>query len=267
MIASLAMYDLPWLKAANDRLWNEIAVRLREHGVSEIPERLVRNMDLDDVWRSPRLLLGQTCGYPLMSELRETVQLVATPRYRAEGCHEAKHRSAIIVRADDPASALPDLRGRSVGVNSMRSNSGMNLLRAAIAPYAGAEAFFGRVILTGSHARSYAGVVSGRIDVAAIDAVTLEHLRRRYPRRAEAVRVLAWSAPSPGLPLVTAGSTTPETLAALRSALASVSKDPALSDTLETLLIGGFETISLDDYEQVLTLEQASIAQQYLELA
>lgn len=85
MIASLAMYDLPWLKAANDRLWSEIAVRLRDLGVPDVPERLERNMDLEDVWRSPRLLLGQTCGYPLMSDLRETVQLVATPHYRAEG--------------------------------------------------------------------------------------------------------------------------------------------------------------------------------------
>jgi ABC-type phosphate/phosphonate transport system substrate-binding protein len=152
-------------------------------------------------------------------------------------------------------------------VNSFTSNSGMNLFRAAIAPHANARPFFGRVILTSSHARSYAGVLSGRIDVAAIDAVTLAHLRRRFPRRAEAIRVLAWTEPSPGLPLITASATSPETLAALRSALAAISRDPALSDTLATLLIGGFETLSLDDYEAVLALEQASIAQHYPALA
>lgn len=267
MIASLAMYDQPWLQATNDRLWSAIGSHLRSQGVADLPPRLTRGVDLDDVWRSPRLLLGQTCGYPLMSELRETVQLVATPHYRAEGCSGAQHRSAIIVRADDPATTLPDLRGRRLGVNSFRSNTGMNLLRAAVAPYAEAQPFFGRVVLTGSHARSYAGVLSGKIDVAAIDSVTLAHLRSRYPRRAGAVRVLAWTAPSPGLPLVTAASTSPETIAALRSALASVAKDPALCDTLGSLLISGFEVLSLEDYEPVLSLEQASIAQRYLELA
>lgn len=79
--------------------------------------------------------------------------------------------------------------------------------------------------------------------------------------------MLAWTAPSPGLPLVTAASTSPETIAALRSALASVAKDPALCDTLGSLLISGFEVLSLEDYEPVLSLEQASIAQRYLELA
>lgn len=266
MIASLAMYDQPWLQAANDRLWSAVASCLRSQGTADVPEHLTRDVDLDDVWRSPRLLLGQTCGYPLMSELRETVQLVATPHYRAEGCNGVQHRSAIIVRADDPVSTLPELRGRRLGVNNFRSNSGMNLLRAAVAPYAGAKPFFGRVILTGSHARSYVGVLSGKIDVAAIDAVTLEHLRRRYPGRADAVRVLAWTAPSPGLPLVTAAGTSPETIAALRSALASVAADPALRDILDSLLIAGFEMLSLEDYEPVLSLEQASIAQRYPEL-
>lgn len=267
MIASLAMYDQPWLRAANDRLWGAIAARLRDAGVADVPDRLTRHADLDDVWRSSRLLLGQTCGYPLMTELRESVQLVSTPRYRAEGCSGHEHRAAIIVHKDHPARSLAGLRGSHAGVNSLRSNSGMNLLRAAVAPYADGRSFFGRIVLTGAHARSFAGVVSGRIDVAAIDAVALAHLRSRYPQRADAVRVLAWSPASPGLPLISAAETSGETIAALRSALVGVATDPCMRSTLDALLIEDFETLAVEDYQPVLALEQAAATRSYPELA
>ena len=266
MIASLAMYDQPWLQPANDRLWRAIAAHLRAAGHDDVPDRLTRHADLDDVWRSPRLLLAQSCGYPLMADLRETVQIVATPSYRAQGCEGAAHRSAIIVRADHPAERLEDLRGSVLGVNGLRSNSGMNLLRAAIAPLARGEPFFGPIILTGGHARSFAGVSSGKLDVAAIDAVTLAHLRRRYPCRAEHIRVLAWTAPCPGLPLVTASTTSPETIAALRATLHIAASDPAMAQTMETLLIDGFEHLDLADYLPVLAFQDTAISQGYRDL-
>lgn len=263
MIAALPMYDLPWLRAVNDRLWTALARHLRDAGMPGVPDRLDRAADLDDLWRSPDLLLAQSCGYPVVTELRETVQLVATPRYRAEGCDGVLHRSAIVVRADDPARSLADLRGRRAGINAPRSNTGMNLFRAAIAPLAWAGTFFTQVTTTGSHARSLAALLSGRIDVAAIDAVTFAHLRRRYPRHAEAVRVLAWTDATPGLPLVTAAETPPDVIIALRVALERVARDPGSQPHLDALLIDGFEPIGVDRYLPVLALEQQALAQGY----
>lgn len=267
MIAALPMYDLPWLREANDRLWTAVARHLRDAGVVGVADRLDRAADLDDLWRSPELLLAQSCGYPLVTELRETVQLVATPRYRAEGCDGVLHRSAIVVRADHPARTLSDLRGRRAGVNGSRSNTGMNLFRAAIAPLAEAGTFFGKVTNTGSHARSLAALLSRRVDVAAIDAVTFAHLRHRYPRYAKDVRVLAWTDATPGLPLVTAAATPPDVLIALRVALKRVARDPGLRSDLDTLLIGDFEPAPLESYIPVLALEQQAIAQGYPALA
>lgn len=267
MIAALPMYDLPWLREANDRLWTALAGHLREAGVTDVPLRLNRASDLDDLWRSPELLLAQSCGYPLVTELRETVQLVATPRYRADGCEGVRHRSAIVVRADDPAAALTDLRRKRAGVNGLRSNTGMNLFRAALAPLAGAGPLFARITNTGSHARSLAALLSGRIDVAAIDAVTFAHLRRRYPRHAEAVRVLAWTEATAGLPLVTSARTPPEVIAALRAGLTRVAGEPGLRATLDSLLIDGFEAVELESYLPVLALERGAIAHGYPALA
>lgn len=267
MIASLAMYDLPWLRAANDGLWHAVARHLRNAGEEQVPEQLTRGHDLDAVWRSPDLLLGQTCGYPLMTGLRDAVQLVATPCYSADGCVGPTHRSAILVRADHPAQTLADLRGLRLGVNDPCSNSGMNLLRAAIAPLAAGGRFFGEVVATGAHARSFAAVLSGRIDTAAIDAVTLAHLRRRYPRRSGGLRILAWTPPSPALPLVTAAATATSTVAALRRALAAVAADSAIRPILDVLAITGFAELTIADYQPVLALQRDAVAAGYPELA
>jgi len=252
MIASLAMYDLPWLQEANDRLWARIAAAVRDHGVADVPAGLTRGADLEEVWRSPELLLAQSCGYPLMTQLRGRVQLVATPHYDVEGCDGAFHRAAIVVHASNPAASLADLRGARAGLNDPQSNTGMNLFRAAVAPVAGGTAFFGEVLVTGSHAQSLEALAAGRIDVASIDAVTLALIRRHAPEQARAIRILDWTAATPGLPLITSASTPPETVATLRDVLAELNTDPSLG----ALCINGLEIFPVENYDTILRLER-----------
>jgi hypothetical protein len=73
-VAALPMYDGPQIAAANDALWASIAAHLRAHGV-EAPERLARDRDFPALWRNPRLLFGQTCGYPYMN-LNPAVEII-----------------------------------------------------------------------------------------------------------------------------------------------------------------------------------------------
>ena len=174
------MYDLPEIRAANEGLWAAIAAQLRQAGVSA-PASLCRPQALARHWSDPALLLSQSCGYPLL-RLPPHVQVVATPRYRAEGCEGAAYRSALIVRVDDPAATLGDLRDRRCAINGTDSNSGMNLLRAAVAPWARGGRFFGRVEVSGSHLESLARVGDGRADIAAIDCVTLVSSPHRVVR-------------------------------------------------------------------------------------
>src|SRR5579863_6202452 len=61
LVASLAMYDFPSIAEANAELWAAIGGYLRAAGIAA-PEKLERS-GLNDVWRSPRLIFGQTCGY------------------------------------------------------------------------------------------------------------------------------------------------------------------------------------------------------------
>jgi ABC-type phosphate/phosphonate transport system substrate-binding protein len=212
-------------------------------------------------------LLGQTCGYPLMTVFAGQVKLVATPAYRAAGCRGAYHRSAIVVGAEDAVAELAGLRGRRCVINGWDSNSGMNLLRAAVAPLAAASRFFASVVVSGSHRQSLGLVATGGADVAAIDCVSLELIARIDPALVAATRVLAWSPLSPGLPLVTAATTDAATIDALRHALADVAADPTLSAVRAELLIEGFEVLPIEAYAAIPSFEASAVAQGYPRLA
>ncbi|MBV9510479.1 MAG: PhnD/SsuA/transferrin family substrate-binding protein [Caulobacteraceae bacterium] len=263
-IASLAMYDWPELQWANDAIWSAIAAELNARGLAEVPVRLTRNEDLAAVWTSPSLLLGQTCGYPLMTRLKDRVRLVATPCYDAPGCEGPFRRSAIVVAASSRASRLADLRGARCALNDATSDSGMNLLRAAIAPLAGGQAFFSQVIITASHLASAEAVASGAADAAALDAVSYAHLRRLKPEVTRALRLLQWTERTPGLPLVTAAD--PATVRLLQAALSAVAGDPELADARRALLLSEYHRLPLSHYRAALYLEERARVLGYEEL-
>ena len=225
--ASLGMYELPWLVEATDALWAELRSALRAAGVAGVPDALDRSRPLAAVWRDPALLLGQTCGYPLVTALTGAVQVVATPIYAFPGCAGPMHRSFVLVQADDPASALAAFRGRRCALNGRESNTGMNLLRALVAPLAQGRPFFASVIETGSHLGSIEALRAGRADVAAVDCVTYGLTERDRPALLRGLRVLAETAATPCLPFITSTGTSPADLSALRLALERAARGPA----------------------------------------
>ena len=257
------MYDFGALRAAHDQLWAAIASRLRQSISGDVPDTLTRQDELLPLWRNPNLLLGQTCGYPLTTILKQSVRVVLTPIYTAPGCDGAWHRSAIVVRANEQAESLAAFRGRRAAINGWDSNTGMNLLRASVAPLARDGHFFGAISITGSHHASLLQVAAGEADVAAVDCVSLAHLSRIEPHLAAATRILDWTRQSPGLPMITAAATGAATLTPLRAALVEVAEDPALSEARDTLLIGGFEALPYETYRAVTQLEEAAAAQGY----
>jgi ABC-type phosphate/phosphonate transport system substrate-binding protein len=250
------MYDRPEIQPVNDGLWAAIAVRLMQAGLDDVPDHLDRARPLAALWDDSGLLLAQCCGYPFVTKWRGRLQYVATPRYRAGGCEGSEYRSRIVVRADDPAQKLSDLRDRRAAINELDSNSGMNLFRAALAPIAAGHAFFSTVIETGSHVESARRIAGGGADVAAIDTVSFAHLERHERDTASRLRTIGWTDPAPGLPLVTSVTTSASELEALRRALGSVSADPALADVREALLLDGFDILNPKRYDSLLEAER-----------
>lgn len=277
-VASLPMYDFPELREAHGEFWAVLAGRLGAAGLKDVPRVLTRGVSLGEVWGNDRLLFAQGCEYPLAKAFGDRVRVVAHPVYSAAGCEGARYRSAIVVRAapddavaegggtvvtsgsDGPtAGVIAELRGRRCVVNELGSNSGMNLLRAAVAPLAHGARFFGSVVVSGSHLRSVEMVASGEADVASIDCVSFAHFQRLYPSLVSRVRVLSWTVSSPSLPYITAGSASNATVEALRAALADVFDDTGLAPARERLLLRGVDLEPTPGFGEVLALERQAL--------
>ncbi len=260
------MYDWPEIRPETDALWAALSRALRARRL-DAPEALDRDRPCGEQWRDPDLLLSQTCGYPYVTALRGTVRLVATPVYVADGCEGPTYRSAVVVRADDPARSLRDLRGRTAACNATDSQSGYSAFRAMAAPLAVDGRFFAETVETGAHLNSMIAVAEGHADCAAIDCVCwalAEHCRGDVASR---LRVVGWSPSAPALPFVTAARRGDAEVDAIRAAFAEVFADPATAGLRRSLLIAGVEVLEEEAYDAIAAMEKGAVAAGYPKLA
>jgi ABC-type phosphate/phosphonate transport system substrate-binding protein len=262
----LPMHDPPELRAAVDAWWAGLARALRREGLDGVPDRLTRLYHTEDVWRLPNLLLTQTCGYDLVRGWRRRFAYLATHRYAAPGCSGAWHRSFVVVRADAPARAIADLRGRVCAVNGFQSHSGCNAMRALTAPLARGGRFFARVLVSGSHAASAEAVACGAADAAAIDCISHALLARCRPGLMGALRVVAETPEVPAAPYVAPTRLSADTLARLRAGILAASQDPDLAAARAELLIAGAEVLPQAAYARIAAIEDEALRLGYREL-
>ncbi len=238
-IAQLPMYTAPPAVEQASAQWLAQTARLLGVDVSPFQG------ELDALWRHPRLLLAQTCGYPLVTRLHDAVRLVGRPCFQLPDAEGGQHCSLLVVKADDPRQGLAELHGCRGVINAYDSNTGMNLLRHSVAPHRRDGWFFRRMAVSGSHRASLHHIAQGEADLAAIDSVTFAYLKRHAPEQVAGVRVIASSVQSPTLPYITRanGPNPAELRDALNQALAAL---PAVA---EALAITAVLATELDDYQ------------------
>ncbi|MDH5356510.1 MAG: phosphate ABC transporter substrate-binding protein, partial [Gammaproteobacteria bacterium] len=105
---------------------------LKISGQEDIQSTLHFDSDLTSL-RNPDLLIGHTCGYPLMHFLRDDLVPLCVPLFDLPGCDGKYYSSHIIVPARSNLYSLSDCKGLVAAINGHDSNSGMNVLRHAIA--------------------------------------------------------------------------------------------------------------------------------------
>lgn len=265
MIASLAMYDHPAQRWANEAIWAALAASLRSRGV-DAPTTLEQERSVEDAWRAPDLLLAQCCGYPLVADDSLALRVVAVPRYDVAGCTPGRHVSRLVVREVDGARDLAAFRGRVAAINAPGSNTGTNLFRDALADVVDTAPFFAAVVTTGSHRQSALAVRTGAADIAAIDAVTYAALERYEPAALAGLRTIAVTRPSPTLPFVTTRATPMDTVAALRGALVDVAGDPQLAEARDALFLADIVPAGGHRYTALLGLARDAAARGYPQL-
>ena len=265
-VASFPMYDFPEVHWALDALWRAVAGNLRDRGVAGVPDELLHTRPLAELWTDPDLFISQCCGLDVVKNYTRHLLPLATPLSVASGRDRHRYRSKIIVHEGSSAACLEDLRGRICAVNGPESHSGMNVLRALIAPLSNGRPFFAEVRESGAHADSIAMVASGSADVAAIDCVTYALLERHRPAAIAGVRVLTHSEYGPAIPYVTRTDTAPETVERMREAIVSAFAEPGIEDALDALFLVCVTVLPKGSYYALIDFERDAVRQGYPKL-
>lgn len=265
-IASLPWYDFCEVRTATDALWGELARQFRLAGIRNVPQQLNREIAYDRQWTSPGFVFGQACGYDVRIAYADRLQVVATPCYTTAGCEGSNYSSFVVVRDDSPWEIVEHLRGSRCVINTPTSHSGMNVLRALVAPLHSGGKFFKEVRISGSHERSLRMIKRKEVDVAAIDCVTYALLSHHRPHELLGTRVLHRTEPVPAPPYVTAASTSPPTLARMREAVLRAFDQLSVVAAKEALLLSGVEVLPEEAYRPIELLESMAHHHSYREI-
>ncbi len=197
---SLPMYDWPELQIHNDVFYEGLKESLAAYGF-DTPEKLSRENDLQTDWQNDALLLSQTCGLPLVTDLENKVALVGTPAYGIPS-KAGQYHSVFIVRKNSPLNKLEDLSGKRFVFSGYGSQSGFGAPMHTLMSNGIAPADLNTLPPSGAHRQSVKLVATGAADFAGIDAVSWE-MAKRFESTAEKLRVIERTEPTFGLPCIT----------------------------------------------------------------
>jgi ABC-type phosphate/phosphonate transport system substrate-binding protein len=239
--ASLAMYSFEQLRPAYQRYWTAV----RRHACW-LPERLEWPIDVSASWLADDLVVAQTCGWPLVTELSGRVRVLGAFCPAVPGADGHRYRSVLVANRQAPAR---DFIAARAAVNSMDSLSGWVSLVAAVAGPAGR--LEGPVTWTGSHLDSVRALHADQADVASIDGVSWAHIVRLWPELASGLVQVGDGPLVPSLPVITSLSTSNDQVDAIRHAMAAGFHDTQAAAATAAMLMTGFVPLDAEDYESL----------------
>ncbi|MEM7562097.1 MAG: PhnD/SsuA/transferrin family substrate-binding protein [Pseudomonadota bacterium] len=209
----------------------------------------------ETVLRDPSLFFGHTCGYPLMTSLQDHLLPFCVPVFDVPGCDGNRYSSLFIVSKDSDIHNLLDSRDKRLAINHIDSNSGMNVLRYALARQDAKPGFFSETTISGGHWQSLEAVANGLADIAAIDCVSLQLAFDFNPGLKDQIRIIEQSEKTGALPFVLPRSQyetdyCQQLTDKLNEALLKMPRS-----TAEKLHLRGFESVDLSHYESILNLK------------
>ncbi len=204
---------------------------------------------------NPSLWFGHTCGYPLMTRLRDTLTPINVPIFDVAGCDHTRYSSLLIVPENSTVNTLEECQGLCAVINASDSNSGMNVLRHAVATFNQQGKFFSEVKISGSHLQSVTEVANLRADIAAIDCVSYRFIEDTWPELTARVRSIGFTEKTCGLPFV------------MPKLSADINNFECITENLNLALsmlddnrknwlhLKGFEIVDIGEYQGILDLE------------
>jgi len=159
------------------------------------------------------------------------------------------YRSAIIVRTDSPLKNITELRGKSMAFGSSHSTSGNLIPRYLLWNNGVRIQDLSRWENLQHHDAVAKAILKGQFDAGAVKDVVAE----KY--KSHGLRILAWSAPIPAVPLVVLKDAPPDLVKTLSTALLKLDRtNPAHQKMMQTWddeFRYGFAPAAKDDYQGI----------------
>jgi ABC-type phosphate/phosphonate transport system substrate-binding protein len=250
MIACSRMYNVvPEVRAAWQTIFEWVASR------ADVPLEVIDHAapaPLDDLWARDDMGCVFMCGWP-WAMANPHPEILATPvpsptRYGGQ----AVYFTDLVVREDSGFRKLSDTFGGRLAWTIESSHSGYNALRHHLLRYRTRERprlYAETVGPLVSPIRALQSVVDGAADVAPLDSMCLDILRRHAPGRVAGLRVIETTEAAPAPPLVASPGADADACARMSRALQSAHEDPALGPALDHAMVDRFVTVSPDSYD------------------
>ena len=251
MIASLPMYDLPEIRWATDEFGIGILSHFKRQGIRSVPDRLIHDIPVNQLWSDKRMIFSQCCGYDVVYGYKNRLRVIATPRFKSPECRGHDYVSFIIVHTDSQYADISEMQGTIAVINGCQSQSGMNAMMSLASEYYAGDDFFSNILTSGSHRNSLSYIKNKLADVASIDSMTYTLLERHCPDCVADTRVLGTTYPAPAPPYVTCLQTSDHTVDKMKSALLNAFEDPKLVSARKTLLLQGISISTDTEYQRI----------------
>lgn len=212
--------------------------------------------------KSGEIDLGWICGWPytqMVGVLCPPVKLLVAPVMRGDRYGDLpRYFSDVVVRHDSNFTAFSDLRGAAWAYNEPGSQSGFHITRYHLAQMGEAKGYFGRVIQSGSHARSLSMILNGEADGAAIDSTVLEWELGNEPHLAQTLRVIETLGPSPVPPIVVSTGLSESFSGELRDLMITMNTLSEGRVVLDAGRLARFSAVADSDYDEIRRMSDIS---------
>jgi phosphonate transport system substrate-binding protein len=205
--------------------------------------------EINELVRYRRCDIALVCTYPFVrGEQDFGVEALVVPQVNGA----LDYRSLIVVPASSEAESILDLRNSRFTCADMMSNSGW-LYPALWLKDRGEnpEAFFGEVLVAGSHDRSLHAVSSGYADGGAVHSLVFERMVEEDPTILARTKIIQKSNPYGMPPFVVHPQMSADLKSQLRDALLSMHKEAEGRKVLASLAIDKFVVANTTMYDSV----------------
>ena len=244
------------LNSQLENAWKNLFSVAAENNPSlRLPSTLLNTID-DEIISSEKTRLSHVCGYPLVNQYAGQLKPLCAPHFDIDGVNGAEYFSYFMVKKTMPINSIVESDGLIAAVNTMNSNSGMNVLRheiETINKLGAIEQFFKEIMISGSHNNSLEYLIDEKADIASIDAASYYFLQRNNQELNSQLKVIGRSVKTTSPPFVThcnnplCGSI--DLMETLNKALLELP-----SKQQEILNIERFVDVSFSNYEKLLYL-------------